>query len=544
MADSAREEQRSRALALLAKSLRRLPASGGAREECAFIKSALTLTEEGELRGALRDRLTVLKAQAREGAKPLGGGGAPSPKVAAADDDSDEDKRPPEPMRELLEAWRDGDFDRAPAELLDLGFWRELALGAGAAPSSLPPPPPPGSASESAWQVERARMRQALEREGYFVSLPTDANAELAAGTRAAGLAGGTPSGWAWGEAHASAVGALAVAAEALRAAGWPPVFVFMLDESWALAEVAWPVLAPCLTPPAGAVSSADAECELDSSVFCWIASRRPPTPAAAAADEAPGSNFGTPHRDFTALESEDMDGMTILSAWLPLTPVSSRNGAMSVLPREFDENFHKRFAYAHMRPALPEDGGVLKLRFDLAAARQLAPLPAGTLVGWCGNSIHWGGRCASAEPLARVALGFNFVRAGVRLQQGRAPLSRAALRARLSAQQRLSICAASLLIYSNWYELNSTILPATAVLASPSAPAAGKAPAAPQLPLAAPVPRPTTAGGMPVPVGVRADGQPLWLNDSARQALYAKYGDISHISGDPSDLDGKCTQQ
>ena len=39
------------------------------------------------------------------------------------------------------------------------------------------------------------------------------------------------------------------------------------------------------------------------------------------------------------------------------------------------------RWAYAHMRPALPPDDGgdVTEVRFDLQAARPLAPLAAGS---------------------------------------------------------------------------------------------------------------------------------------------------------------------
>lgn len=593
------EEQRQRALALLAKSLKKRPPSEEerAREERDYLKSVLALTDEAQVRSALRDRLAVLRAQARAQAG-IGASGAQSANTApdsaranVGESDhgggDDEDEVRVKPMQAILEAWRDGDFSRAPAELLEPSFWRAVALGQKSVSQStgssvLPPPPPPGSSSEAAaaaWRSEAARLRHALSSDGFAISLPSGLSGEVPAAVGASHPFGSVvgsdaPSGWGWGAPGAAALGLLAAAAERLAGAGWPPVFVFMLDEAWAVAEGAWPLLAHALADETGD-SSAD-ECGLDTSVFCWIA-RRDPSPGVApavapaapsdagasraesAAGPPPGANFGTPHRDFTALESlRASDGApALLSAWVPLTDVSSRNGAMSVLPREFDPLFAKRWAYGHMRPGLHEDDGVLELRFDLAGARQLAPLPAGALLAWCGNTVHWGGRCSAREPRPRVALGFNFVRDGVQLQSGRPPLRRAELRAPggLSTRQRLSIVAGSLLLYANWYELSEAILPPGAVLPEPRAqaaeqppavrndlaPAVGKAPAG-----AAPLPmdRLGAAGGMPAAIGVRANGQPQYLPDSVRQALYAKYGDISAVKGDPKDLEGNCATQ
>ena len=97
-----------------------------------------------------------------------------------------------------------------------------------------------------------------------------------------------------------------------------------------------------------------------------------------------------------------------------------------SVAP-QLDPHYTKRFAYAHMRPALTsdEDEEVTEIRFELQAARPLAPLLPGSLVAWCGNAIHWGTRCSSAVP-PRVSVGFNFLRAGEALQSARPPLSQA----------------------------------------------------------------------------------------------------------------------
>ena len=86
------------------------------------------------------------------------------------------------------------------------------------------------------------------------------------------------------------------------------------------------------------------ADCRMDPSVFCWIASAPPPHPRGGAPGSytggarrgAAGANFGMPHRDFTCLQSlrKADGGPAVLSVWLPLGEVTSENGCMMVLPR------------------------------------------------------------------------------------------------------------------------------------------------------------------------------------------------------------------
>ena len=89
------------------------------------------------------------------------------------------------------------------------------------------------------------------------------------------------------------------------------------------------------------------------------------------------------------------------------------------------------------------------------------SPIPPPTLQAWCGNTIHWGTRCApgSAAP-PRVSVGFNFLRGNERLQSGAPSLSRADAHA-LGLSQRLAIIARSLLAYSPWYDLDDGTVPA-----------------------------------------------------------------------------------
>ena len=255
-----------------------------------------------------------------------------------------------------------------------------------------------------------ARMRDALDRRGYGALRPT----------------AGKDEAWAWPDSLAADIAWLREAAFALRARGWPPAFVFVFDAAWRIVDRMW-------APMEAALGTG---CAMDPSVFCWIA-----RVAGFNGDGGPtapvGGNFGMPHRDFTHLASTAADGSaTVLSVWVPLCAVDADNGCMMVVPRQLDRHFEKRYAYAHMRPALKNDSdeNMLEVRFDLQAARALAPLEAGSIVAWRGNVIHWGTCCAPDAALPpRVSVGFNFLKAGERLQSGAPTLSRDDARARRS---------------------------------------------------------------------------------------------------------------
>jgi hypothetical protein len=270
---------------------------------------------------------------------------------------------------------------------------------------------------------------------------------------------------WDWGEL-APTLSALRAAASAFRDAGWPPAFVFVLPGAWRLVDRLFAPMESLLGEG----------CQMDPSVFCWIAQQPEPAHASEHADRAgqlprppkpkAGANFGLPHRDFTCLQSlRKADGApTLLSVWVPLTRVTTENGCMMAVPKQLDRHFFKRWAYAHMRPALPpdedDDDGATEVRFDLSAARPIAPLPPGSIVAWVGNLIHWGTSCLpDADAPARTSVGFNFLRAGERLQSGAPALSRSDARV-LTLEGRLALIARSLLAYSPWYALADTAVP------------------------------------------------------------------------------------
>ena len=102
----------------------------------------------------------------------------------------------------------------------------------------------------------------------------------------------------------------------------------------------------------------------------------------------------------------------------------------------------------------------ISKVAFDLAAARPLAPLAAGSLVAWVGNLIHWG-TCSlpgAASP-PRASVGFNFLAQGERLQSSAPLISRDDARA-VDLNGRLALIARSVLAYSPWYALADSTVP------------------------------------------------------------------------------------
>ena len=356
-------------------------------------------------------------------------------------------------LPDLLQRLSNGDVTATSATVLSPDYWRSIA-GCGSV------------ADASSVTVELPIPESELE--GMRSSI------------RARGYGKIEPKLWQWGEIT-PALAALREAAATLRAAGWPPAFIFTLDEAWAVLDKLWAPMEAILGPG----------CAMDPSVFCWIAATPPPcegsstshaqpsmSAASAAASAAPGgsgssarpaagANFGVPHRDFTCLQSlRKADGApAVLSVWLPLSDVTTDNGCMMVVPRQLDRHFLKRFAYAHMRPALPadedEEEGTMEVRFNLAAARPLAPLCAGSLVAWVGNVIHWGTCCspdAAAPP--RTSIGFNFLAEGERLQSSAPLLTRTTARELLIAG-RLALIARSLLAYSPWFSLSDNAVPA-----------------------------------------------------------------------------------
>lgn len=160
------------------------------------------------------------------------------------------------------------------------------------------------------------------------------------------------------------------------------------------------------------------------------------------------GNNFAKPHRDYSYSDAiADTGELKLLSVWLPLCDVTARNGCMYVVPRPEDP----RFADAQgslQEPEVPAD-----------ALKALAPFPAGSVMCWSGNTIHWGSACESLEhgESPRTSLALVFRARGSRLSQEERSLTREDV-CRADVRQRLRWVAAAIRFFNHWYDLPSDL--------------------------------------------------------------------------------------
>jgi len=242
----------------------------------------------------------------------------------------------------------------------------------------------------------------------------------------------------AWG-AYGVDLEAIAATMEALKQAGWPPGFIFMYDEAWALARVLWGVVQPVL--------GHEVELEPSLTAFQLSTSQENDT-------KTIGKNFGWPHRDYNFSESNYADGTPkCLSIWLPVTDATLDNGCMYVVPKEFDPEYELDGSYGHMRPAIEgSDSLSTELRFGFQGSRAL-PAPAGTVLAWHGNLVHWGSPCHCTASTPRASLAFTFRRSDVESMHTKGPQKmKKSETCELNLSQRLQLACQSIMLYKSWY--------------------------------------------------------------------------------------------
>ena len=115
------------------------------------------------------------------------------------------------------------------------------------------------------------------------------------------------------------------------------------------------------------------------------------------------------------------------------------------------------------MRAATGAPGGksVCKIRFPLQCSRAL-PAPAGSLLAWSGNTIHWGSTCsryAASPPRKSIAMAFRR-RDVAQLEGAGPPITQERARA-MTMDGRLALIARSLLLYNQWHTLKASVVPA-----------------------------------------------------------------------------------
>ena len=294
----------------------------------------------------------------------------------------------------------------------------------------------------------------------------------------------------------------LASLMERIDRARWPPVFCFMNDALWELVTThVWPAVSALM----------GVDCVLDvSSAFAWSlkANGRSTYPRDGEFREwqnacsstnvtervdpndpngGIGSSFGLPHRDYSGtdsirVEAEDEAGSSsgtkrdhpnLLSVWIPLNDATLENGCMYVVPREFDVGFAKTDDHAHMNPATEVRRGLSsKIRFPLHGARAL-PAPAGSMLAWYGNTIHWGSTCSRFASQPRKSIAITFQRSDIvtpttftseeacpALVHNPAPAITVEQARAMTPRMRLELVSRSLLVYNQWHALADDAVP------------------------------------------------------------------------------------
>lgn len=175
---------------------------------------------------------------------------------------------------------------------------------------------------------------------------------------------------------------------EAVRADGWPVAFAFVFDDFWSIARS--PRVESFLEAALGAGY-------LQNTVVWahWVSAEK-------------GVAGWSPHDDYRT------GGETFLSAWIPLSDATVENGCMFLLPTALSRQIGE---------AVDANKDLPPRVFRSALQDVIAlPVPAGAMIGWRGDILHWGGANAgSIEP--RLSLALEFRARGARTSTFESPL-------------------------------------------------------------------------------------------------------------------------
>ena len=231
-ADLPLDPRRQRAIQLLAKALHKEPGgddppsrattSAAAAEEASFLRSLLALHSARDVHRLVHDRLSVLSVRSGEvevhaSAPPRRGRATPP-----ADDDDDHAAAPAaaEPARDIravLEAVQGGDLSGIAPRALLQEFWRTECAYTESGPAAAQQDP---SGSSPVPDAALAAANDDISARGYACIQP-------------GGGATCPSGGWAWDGRGEAVLRRLEAAARALASRGWPPLFLFMLDDAW-----------------------------------------------------------------------------------------------------------------------------------------------------------------------------------------------------------------------------------------------------------------------------------------------------------------------
>jgi hypothetical protein len=205
----------------------------------------------------------------------------------------------------------------------------------------------------------------------------------------------------------------MAVGIDELVQQDLPPVFAFVYDEFWRLRQRISHLLTAILGE--GYLQLPD--------FWAWYI---PPIDGYA--------GWGQ-HRD-RGTNTLRPDGLpNSLTLWLPLTDATPANGCMYMVPASQDPNY-------------PDNLQSIELE-NYQSVRAL-PAPAGSILGWNQNVLHWGGSSSRKATVPRISLAWEFQRGDIPAQ--RSPLlSPTDL---FSFPQRLSLIGRQISQYAHMYHL------------------------------------------------------------------------------------------
>jgi len=159
-----------------------------------------------------------------------------------------------------------------------------------------------------------------------------------------------------------------------LVAAEISPVYIYLYDEPWQLFESLRPLLGRILGEDYKTLPNFWAWHIADAGARGW-----------------------PPHFDCSAETVFDIGGDQMFlsfSLWVPLSDVEEGNGCMYVVPRDQEQK-------------LPNDH---EFRRDiLGEFATPLPVPAGSVLGWPQDLIHWGGEYSNTQLPPRRSLSFEF---------------------------------------------------------------------------------------------------------------------------------------
>lgn len=215
-----------------------------------------------------------------------------------------------------------------------------------------------------------SRMRQSMERDGYFVSPD--------------GINWGLPYEW---DALATCVGNL-------RRHRWPGVFVLVFDEAWMMLSRVHSIMRDFLGP----------ETVMMPDIWVHVVDYNT---AHEGTGEAEPAGWG-PHRDrpWSTYQAgtPHPDRLPHLTVWVPLTRALADNGAMYIIPKSRDPVFDGTGQTKFSPTFKVETQGL-----DFRAVRAMPAVP-GQIVGWDGEVAHWGARSHADAPHSRISMTLDFV--------------------------------------------------------------------------------------------------------------------------------------